>query len=67
LPPDVARRTLELLRPSWILNGFLDDREVQAVIDERKEALKVTREVSPADVVDYRFLKEIQKELGLLK
>ena len=67
LPPDVARRTLELLRPSWILNGFLDDREVQAVIDERKEALKVTRDVAPTDVVDYRFLKEIHRELGLAK
>jgi NitT/TauT family transport system substrate-binding protein len=61
---DVAQRTLELLRPSWVVNGFLSDEEIRAVIDERKASLKITREIAPADVVDYRFLKEAQKELG---
>jgi NitT/TauT family transport system substrate-binding protein len=65
--PVDAPRILELLRPSWIDNGMLSDAEIQAVIDERKVALSVSGDFTPASVVDYRLLQEVQRELGLTR
>jgi ABC-type nitrate/sulfonate/bicarbonate transport system substrate-binding protein len=65
LSPDLARRTLELLAPSWVENGLLTEDEIRAVIEERKKPLNLTRDFSIAEVVDFQLLNEVQKELGL--
>jgi NitT/TauT family transport system substrate-binding protein len=63
--PNDAGRILELLRPSWVANGQLADAEIQAVIDERKATLNLSGDFTPAMIVDYRPLTEVQRELGL--
>jgi NitT/TauT family transport system substrate-binding protein len=63
--PADAGRILEFLRPSWVDNGKLTDAEIQAVIEERKGTLNLTADFTPAMLVDYRALDEVQRELGL--
>ena len=63
--PVDAGRILEFLRPSWVDNGKLTDAEIQAVIEERKATLNLTADFTPAMLVDYRGLDEVQRELGL--
>jgi NitT/TauT family transport system substrate-binding protein len=64
ISPEDARRTVELMTPSYIDDGLLSDDDVRAVIDERRAALEITREVAPAEVVDFRLLRDVLKELG---
>jgi NitT/TauT family transport system substrate-binding protein len=63
IPENQARRTLELMRSTYLPDGMLKEEEIQAFIDERVAALKVTRKVRPSDVVDFGQLKGILKEL----
>jgi ABC-type nitrate/sulfonate/bicarbonate transport system substrate-binding protein len=65
LSPDLARRTLELLAPSWVANGMLTDDEIRAVIEERKKPLNLTKDFSISDVVDFQLLNEVNKEAGV--
>ena len=67
MQPELARRTLELLAPSWVDNGLLTEDEIRAVIDERKKPLNLTKDFSVSDVVDFQLLNEVQKELALAK
>ena len=38
---------------------------MKLVIDQARRSAKVTREVSPNEVVDLSFLREAQAELGI--
>jgi ABC-type nitrate/sulfonate/bicarbonate transport system substrate-binding protein len=67
MQPDLARRTLELLAPSWVENGLLTEDEIRAVIEERKKPLNLTKDFSISDVVDFQLLNEVQKEFGMGK
>jgi ABC-type nitrate/sulfonate/bicarbonate transport system substrate-binding protein len=67
MQPDLARRSLELLAPSWVENGLLTDDEIRAVIEERKKPLNLTKDFATSDVVDFQLLNEVQKELGIAK
>ena len=62
LSPDLARRTLELLAPSWVANGMLTEDEIRAVIEERKKPLNLTKDFAVSDVVDFQLLNEAHKE-----
>jgi ABC-type nitrate/sulfonate/bicarbonate transport system substrate-binding protein len=63
IPENQARRTLELMKSTFLPDGMLKEEEIQAFIDERVVALKVTREVRPADVFDFSLLQGVLKEL----
>jgi ABC-type nitrate/sulfonate/bicarbonate transport system substrate-binding protein len=67
MQPDLAKRTLELLAPSWIENGLLTDDEIRAVIEERKKPLNLTKDFAISDVVSFQLLNEVQKESGMAK
>jgi ABC-type nitrate/sulfonate/bicarbonate transport system substrate-binding protein len=67
MPLELARRTLELMAPSWLDNGFLTDDQIRAVIDERRKPLNVTRDVAVSDVAEFQLLYEVHKDLGLRK
>lgn len=67
LTPEMARRTLELLVPSWVDNGLLTEDEIRAVIEERKKPLNLTKDFSVSDVVDFQLLNEANKESGPAK
>ncbi len=47
------------------LDGSIQEDGLRLVIDQAKQALKVTREVSPGEVSDVTLLREAQKELGI--
>jgi len=38
-------------------DGFVDDTSLQAAIDEAKSLVKITKQISQSDVVDYSFLR----------
>ena len=63
IPENQARRTLELMRSTYLPDGMLAEEEIQAFVDERVAALKVNRKVLPSDVVDFGLLKRVLKEL----
>lgn len=67
MPLELARRTLELMVPSWLENGFLTDDQIRAVIDERRKPLNVSRDVPVSEVADFHLLYEVHKDLGLRK
>jgi NitT/TauT family transport system substrate-binding protein len=64
VPPEEARRTVELMLPSYVDNGILSDEDVRAVIEERKAAVGATQDFAPSDLVDFRLLREVLQELG---
>ena len=37
--------------------GFVDDRALQAAIDEEKTLAKITKPINQSEVVDYSFLR----------
>ena len=43
-------------------DGFVDDRALQAAIDEAKAVVNVTKPISQPDVVDYSFLRNVVKK-----
>jgi hypothetical protein len=63
----LARRTLELLAPSWVDNGVLTDDEIRAVIEERKKPLNLTKDFAVSDVADFQLLNEVNKEAGVAR
>src|SRR3990167_7015359 len=46
-------------------DGSIPEKGLRAVIEEAKEAAKITRDVHPRDVSDITVLREVQQELGL--
>jgi ABC-type nitrate/sulfonate/bicarbonate transport system substrate-binding protein len=59
---DQARRTLELMKSTFLTDGMLKEEETQAFVDERMAALKVTRKVSPSELFDFSLLNAVLKE-----
>jgi ABC-type nitrate/sulfonate/bicarbonate transport system substrate-binding protein len=46
-------------------DGSIPEDGLRLVIDQAKQALKITREVSPGEVSDLSLLREAQKDLGI--
>ena len=46
-------------------DGSIPEKGLRAVIEEAKEAAKITRDVHPSDVSDITVLRKVQQELGL--
>lgn len=49
------------------LDGNIPDDGLRLVIDQAKQGLKMTREVSPSEASDTSLLREAQRELGIVK
>ena len=49
------------------LDGNIPEDGLRLVIDQAKQALKMTREVSPSEASDTSLLREAQRELGIVK
>ena len=62
---DFAYASYDALRNLFNADGSVPDDGLKLVIDQARRSAKVTREVSPAEVVDLRFLREAQGELGI--
>jgi ABC-type nitrate/sulfonate/bicarbonate transport system substrate-binding protein len=65
IPLEEARRTVELMLPSYMDNGLLTDEDIRRVIEERRTVLGNTQEFAPSDLVDFRLLREVLRELGI--
>ena len=47
------------------LDGNIPEDGLRLVIEQAKQALKITREVSPNEIADLTLLREAQRELGI--
>jgi NitT/TauT family transport system substrate-binding protein len=62
---DYAYASYDALRNLFNPDGGVPEDGLKLVIDQARRNAKVTREVSPTDVADLRFLHEAQAELGI--
>ncbi|HEX9445331.1 MAG TPA: hypothetical protein VGA73_14500, partial [Candidatus Binatia bacterium] len=46
-------------------DGSIPEKGMRLVIDDAKSALKIERDIQPAEVADYALVKEAQRELKL--
>jgi NitT/TauT family transport system substrate-binding protein len=62
---DYAYASYDALRNLFNADGGVPEEGLKLVIDQARHNAKVTREVTMAEVVDLRFLREAQAELGV--
>ena len=62
--PDFAFQSYDGLRNLFNLDGTIPEDGLRLVIDQAKKAAKITREISPSEVADLTFLREVQTEIG---
>ena len=60
-----AAATYESTWKVFNLDGNIPEDGLRLVIEQAKEALKITREVSPNEIADLTLLREAQRELGI--
>lgn len=63
--PQIAADSYELIISSFSPNGETDESALKAVIDARRKSGNVEKDVRLEQVVDFRLVREVQKELGL--
>jgi ABC-type nitrate/sulfonate/bicarbonate transport system substrate-binding protein len=61
---EFAYQSYDGLRNLFNLDGNVPDDGLKLVIDQARNAAKITREVSPSDVADFSLLREAQKDLA---
>jgi NitT/TauT family transport system substrate-binding protein len=61
-PKEVMEEAYKYLVEALAQDGFVDDSVLQAAIDEARNVTKVTKAISPSDVVDYSFLRTAVKK-----
>lgn len=59
---DVMEEAYKYLIDALSQDGFVDDSVLQAAIDEARSLAKITKPITPADVVDYNFLRTALKK-----
>ncbi len=62
---EIAATSYDFLSKAINEDGTLPDQGFRLLIDEVKESVKVTREVSFNEVSDLSILREAQRELGI--
>ena len=62
---DFAYASYDALRNLFNVDGGVPEDGLKLVIDQARRNAKVTKEVTPAEVTDLRFLQEAQEELGI--
>jgi NitT/TauT family transport system substrate-binding protein len=61
-PKDVLEEAYKYMVDALAQDGFVDDKALQAAIDEAKSVVNVTKPISQSDVVDYSFLRNAVKK-----
>jgi len=61
-PKDVLEEAYKYMVDALAQDGFVDDKALQAAIDEAKAVVNVTKPISQSDVVDYSFLRNAVKK-----
>jgi len=64
LSPQVAADSYELVVASFSRDGEADEATLKSVIEARRKASKVEKEIPLEQVVDFRIVREARKELG---
>lgn len=62
--PQVAADSYQLIRASFSRDGEVDEKTLRAVIDARRKSAKVEKEIPLEQVVDFRLVREVRRELG---
>lgn len=65
LSPQVAADSYDLVVASFSRDGEADEATLKSVIEARRKANKVEKEIPLEQVVDFRLVREARKELGL--
>ena len=63
-PPQVAADSYDLIVASFSRDGEVDDTTLKTVIETRRSSSKVEKEVLLEQVVDFRLVREVRRELG---
>jgi hypothetical protein len=61
----IAADSYELIVGSFSRDGEADEATLKAVIEARRKSGKVEKEIPLEQVVDFRLVREVRKELGL--
>ena len=62
---EFAYASYDALRNLFNADGGVPEDGLRLVIDQARRSAKITREITPAEVVDLSFLREAQAELGI--
>lgn len=63
-PPQVAADSYDLIVASFSRDGEADGATLKAVIEARKKSSRVEKEIPLEQVVDFRLVREVRRELG---
>lgn len=64
LSSQVAADSYQLIVASFSLDGEADEMTLKAVIEARRKSSKVEKETPLEQIVDFRLIREVRKELG---
>jgi NitT/TauT family transport system substrate-binding protein len=64
LSPQVAADSYQLIVASFSLDGEADEMTLKSVIEARRKSSKVEKEIPLEQIVDFRLVREVRKELG---
>jgi hypothetical protein len=59
---DIMDEACKYLVDALAQDGFVDNKALQAAIDEAKSVVNVSKPISESDVVDYSFLRAAVKK-----
>jgi len=62
---EFAYASYDALRNLFNADGAIPEDGLKLVIDQARRAAKVSRDIAPSEVVDLRFLRDAQTELGI--
>ncbi len=65
LSPQVAADSYQLILASFSLDGEADEITLKSVIEARRKSSKVEKEIPLEQIVDFRLIREVRRELGL--
>lgn len=65
LSSQVAADSYQLIVASFSLDGEADEITLKAVIEARRKSSKVEKEIPLEQIVDFRLIREVRRELGL--
>jgi ABC-type nitrate/sulfonate/bicarbonate transport system substrate-binding protein len=63
--PQIAADSYDLIVGSFSRDGEADEATLKSVIEARRKSGKVEKEIPLEQVVDFRLVREVRKELGL--
>ncbi len=64
LSPQVAADSYQLIVASFSPDGEADEMTLKSVIEARRKSSKVEKEIPLEQIVDFRLMREVRRELG---